>query len=305
MPAVSVIIPAYGHAEYILQTLDSVFLQTFTDYEVIVINDGSPDNTGEVLRPLVEEGRIRYFEHANQGVASTRNFGISQAKGEFIALLDDDDLWLPDKLEWQVAAMGDPALVAVGGEAEYLTPHGIERERPITGNVEDLELKDFFEGNPFNSPGQVMFRKSAFENGARFDPAIWGADDLDFWMELTQHGTVRKVSQLCLRYRIHDSNASRNHLGMMLNIRKAIDKRLRTVPADQFEACRRAGYRWLYEGYATGLIWNVKACFFSGKPQILAGMSISLALARTFTAPLFHDGWIRRSLARKFLHAFR
>jgi glycosyltransferase involved in cell wall biosynthesis len=77
MPLVSVIIPAYGHAEYILQTLDSVFAQTFRDYEVIVVNDGSPDATAEVLRPLVEAGRIRYFEIPNAGVAAARHFAQS------------------------------------------------------------------------------------------------------------------------------------------------------------------------------------------------------------------------------------
>jgi glycosyltransferase involved in cell wall biosynthesis len=303
MPTVSVIVPAYGHARLILETLESVFAQSYRDFELIVINDGSPDDTAKVLAPLVASGTIRYFEQPNQGVAVTRNFGISQAAGEYIALLDDDDLWLPDKLEWQVAAMDDRTLVGIGGEAEYLTPCGIERERPITGTADYLELKQFFKGNPFNSPGQVLFRKAAFEKGARFDPEIWGADDLDFWMELTKHGKILKISRLCLQYRIHDSNASRNHLKMMVNIRKVIDKRLRTLHGTEFKKCRRAGYRWLYADYATGLIWKIKADFFSSDPNLLRGISISLVLARTFCSALFHDKWIGRSLFRKFVKA--
>ena len=114
-PCVSVIIPTYKHQDFVLATLDSVFAQTFTDYEVIVINDGSPDDTAEVLLPLAEAGRIRYIEQKNTGQSIARNRGIAEAQGEFIALLDDDDLWPPDKLEWQVEALRrqpDVALIA-------------------------------------------------------------------------------------------------------------------------------------------------------------------------------------------------
>src|SRR5260370_24652309 len=103
--SVSVVIPAYRHRDFVLATLDSVFSQAFTDYEVIVINDGSSDDTTELLRPLAASGHIRYFEQANAGQATSRNRGIHAARGEFIALLDDDDLWPPDKLEWQVEAL--------------------------------------------------------------------------------------------------------------------------------------------------------------------------------------------------------
>ena len=116
---VSVIVPTYKHRDFVLATLDSVFAQTFTDYEVIVVNDGSPDDTADVLRPLAEAGRIRYVEQENQGQAAARNRGIAQARGEFVALLDDDDLWPPDKLEWQVGCLrADPTAVAAYGYRE-------------------------------------------------------------------------------------------------------------------------------------------------------------------------------------------
>src|SRR3954471_16219960 len=101
-PAVSVVIPTYKHAGYIEETLQSVFAQTFTDFEVIVVNDGSPDNTTAVLQPWVASGRIRYLEQPNAGQSAARNAGIRLARGEFVALLDDDDLWPADKLAIQV-----------------------------------------------------------------------------------------------------------------------------------------------------------------------------------------------------------
>jgi glycosyltransferase involved in cell wall biosynthesis len=104
-PTVSVVIPTYRHDAFVVQTLDSVFAQTFSDIEVIVVNDGSPDDTAALLRPIAQQGRIRYLEQANVGQAFARNRGMAEARGEFIGLLDDDDLWPPDKLAWQVEVL--------------------------------------------------------------------------------------------------------------------------------------------------------------------------------------------------------
>jgi glycosyltransferase involved in cell wall biosynthesis len=100
MPRVSIIIPTYNLAHYIGRTLATVFCQTYTDYEVIVADDGSTDDTRTVLAPW--DGRIRYFYQANRGVAAARNLALSNASGEFIAYVDADDMWYPQKLERQV-----------------------------------------------------------------------------------------------------------------------------------------------------------------------------------------------------------
>src|SRR5690348_1122151 len=107
MPRVTVVIPTYRHRDFILQTLDSVFAQTMRDFEVIVVNDGSPDDTAALLAPLVATSRVAYFEQPNQGQSRARNLGIQHARGQYIALLDDDDLWPRDKLEWQAQFLDD------------------------------------------------------------------------------------------------------------------------------------------------------------------------------------------------------
>ena len=139
MPLVSVVIPTYKHANFVLETLDSVFAQTFTDFEVIVVNDGSPDNTAAVLRPMIASGKIRYIEQPNRGQAAARNRGILAANGEYIALLDDDDLWEPDKLQWQIEALRDRRdcvlvygqLRTFGGGLRYTTPEAVRRREPL------------------------------------------------------------------------------------------------------------------------------------------------------------------------------
>ena len=100
-PKVSVIIPVYNCELYIAQAIESVLNQTYTDYEIIVINDGSTDNTYQVLQPYMK--KIRYFSQKNKGLSATRNQGIKMAKGKLISLLDADDLFLYYKLQEQVA----------------------------------------------------------------------------------------------------------------------------------------------------------------------------------------------------------
>ena len=98
MPRVSVIIPAYNRADLIEETLDSVFAQTYRDYEIIVVDDGSTDDTRAVLAPLAAAGKLRYTYQENAGLPAARNTGIRMAAGQYVAFLDSDDLFTPDKL---------------------------------------------------------------------------------------------------------------------------------------------------------------------------------------------------------------
>ncbi|MGA7301658.1 MAG: glycosyltransferase family A protein, partial [Candidatus Sulfotelmatobacter sp.] len=103
-PKVSVVIPTYNRAGTVPRAIESVLAQTFTDLEVIVVDDGSSDDTGKVLGEMFGE-RIRYFAQVNQGASIARNRGIEEARGEWIAFLDSDDLWEKEKLEWQLKAL--------------------------------------------------------------------------------------------------------------------------------------------------------------------------------------------------------
>src|SRR5277367_2362464 len=106
LPQVSVVIPAYNAAAYNAGTLDSVFAQTFADFEVVLVNDGSPDTDAleQELKPYLT--RIRYFKQANRGPSAARNLGIREAKGMYVAFLDADDFWLPQHLSSQISRLG-------------------------------------------------------------------------------------------------------------------------------------------------------------------------------------------------------
>jgi glycosyltransferase involved in cell wall biosynthesis len=217
MTAVSVIIPTYKHAKYVLETIDSVFAQSFGDYEIIVINDGSPDDTAEVLRPLAESRRIRYIEQTNAGQAAARNRGLAEAKGEFVAFLDDDDLWPADKLEWQVGELQrDQGAVLAYGYGELFgscNPMRVPERAGPAGEVYEA----FVPRNWMCSPGQALIRRSALEKVGGFDRRVWGADDWDMFLSLSRRGRFVYRERLALKYRVHEGNASRDALRMYVN----------------------------------------------------------------------------------------
>ncbi len=233
-PVVSVIIPTYKHRDLVMETLASVWAQTFQDFEIIVIDDGSPDGTAQLLRPLAQEGRIRLIEQENRGQAAARNVGIAQARGEFIALLDDDDLWPDDKLQWQVEALRErPHAVLVYGYAHaFGNAFGKEVDWiwPDCQGPQGQVQEAFYQWNWIASPGQMLVRHDAMRVVNGFDTRIWGADDWDLYIRLAARGEFIYSHRLSLRYRYHANNASHNARRMYLNLRRVMHKHLGRWP---------------------------------------------------------------------------
>jgi glycosyltransferase involved in cell wall biosynthesis len=259
MPAVSVVIPAYKHEAFIRQTLDSVFAQSFTDYEVIVVNDGSPDNTAALLEPLAAAGRIRYFEQKNAGQASARNRGVSEAQGEFIALLDDDDVWPADKLEWQVKLLRDqPEVGAVAGDRHWWDGGPApDLSRPETG-PRLLTFESLFGGNPVASPGQVLIRKKHIQALGGFNPELWGSDDFDLWMRLSRITRFEHYDRIALLYRAHATNASSDLDRMLLNTRRVIYSHAAEAARSDLPQLLQNANRWIYNYVGSRLVGRLQ-----------------------------------------------
>jgi len=266
-PAVSVIIPTYRHQAHILDTLESVHAQTFSDYEVIVVNDGSPDDTHEVLRPLVEVGKIRYMEQENAGQAAARNRGIAEARGEFIALLDDDDLWPADKLEWQVPALQQhPEAVLVYGYFDTFGRASSERH-PETAAiaVQGDVLRSFRRGNYIGSPGQCLIRASALRAIRGFDAELWGVDDWDLYIRLANCGPFLYHHRCALQYRVHEQNASRNVQRMYRNALRLQQKHFGAVPPPGSWSDWWANDRWIRRHFGSHCRQNAAFLMNAGK----------------------------------------
>ena len=205
MPNVSVIIPTYNRCVYVQEAIDSILEQTYTDYEIIVIDDGSTDGTQEALRERYGDS-IRYVWQENQGEAAARNHGIAISRGTYIALLDDDDLALPERLEMQVAAIvGGSEVGLVAGGAQLIDGHGTATGewRPWEGGG-DWSLANCL-GNCPLAPSLVLIRRSELDRLDHwFDPLLVRAGDTDFFLRLLMAGCrFAWVERLVSAYRQH------------------------------------------------------------------------------------------------------
>jgi len=229
-PAVSVIVPTYRHEGFIDETLASVFAQTFRDFEVIVVNDGSPDQTTARLRPWIDAGKIRYYEQANAGQSSARNAGLRLARGNFVALLDDDDVWPANKLEWQVERLRSQpqAVVTYGYARGFGSNQAFRNPEKLgeSGRIKEILLRR----NIIMSPGQALVRAKDLAAIGGFDEKIRGADDWDLWLRLADRGSYDYVDRCALRYRVHAKNASADSRYMFGALIRVLHKHLGLTP---------------------------------------------------------------------------
>ena len=232
VPAVSVIMPAYRSAAYIAAALDSVFAQTFQDFEIVVVNDGSPDTEEleRVLTPYRE--RIIYLKQENRGVSAARNTAIRAARAPLVAMLDPDDLWEPEYLEVQVGRMrADPTL-------DLLYPNAL-----IFGDAAHAG-RTYMEVNP--SEGEVTFeglltqqctivnyviaRRESIVAAGWFDETISRSEDFDLWLRIIcRGGRIAYHRQVLARYRRHAGSLSSDPLLMARDIVRVLDKAAATL----------------------------------------------------------------------------
>ena len=188
MPAISVIIPAYNSAKTILETIDSVLRQSFTDFELIVINDGSSDRTLELLA-TVDDPRLRVLSFANGGLPVARNRGIANSQGEFVTFIDADDLWTEDKLELQLAALSQNSAAGVVYSWTTVMDEAGKSFYPGKSVSHAGDVRRQLLANNFIASGSnVMIRRTAIESVGEFEPTLTSAEDWDYWLRLALAG---------------------------------------------------------------------------------------------------------------------
>lgn len=244
LPLVSVIIPAYQIAPYIAETLDSVFAQTTKDFEVIVVNDGSPD-TDELERALAPyHDRIRYVRQENRGAGAARNRGVQDAHGEFVAFLDGDDLWLSDYLEKQLKFAREGGYDLVYADALLFG------ESPVAG-------KTYMQTAP--SEGAVTFvsllrndcnvitsgvvaRRNALIEAGLFDESLRNAQDFEMWTRMAKRGArLAYQRKVLLRYRCREGSLSgdeMNRLKREIRVYQHIAENYDLTPTEKTELAR-------------------------------------------------------------------
>jgi glycosyltransferase involved in cell wall biosynthesis len=239
-PLVSLIIPTFRREAVIGETLASIFAQTFRDFEVIVINDGSPDNTATRLRPLVESGQIRYYEQKNAGQAAARNHGLRVARGKLMGFLDDDDLLPKDKLEWQVdRLLSNPRVAVTYGFAQAFGNNHTFRQPAGAGETGDLKTV-LLRRSVIMTPGQALVRTDDVRAIGGLDESIRGAEDWDLWVRLSRRGDFDYVERCALHYRVHGENVSGNTPYMFRATMQVLHKHLGVTPLSM------NGLSWLH-----------------------------------------------------------
>lgn len=215
MPKVSVIIPTYNNAGYISDAIDSVLTQTYDDYEIIVIDDGSTDDTKKVLEKY--NSKIRYFYQANKGISAARNRGMAEAKGEYIALLDSDDIWFPEKIAMQVETLERNKQIGLVGSLlkvvdRYGNSLGTTKPKKSPGNSFENGLID---GCP--APSSFVIRRECFDVIGLFDEGLEMFEDLDLYLRISKKYMIRNIDIPLGCYRIHSSNTTKDDFEVYRN----------------------------------------------------------------------------------------
>ena len=208
-PAVSVVMAAKNYARFLPEAVDSVLAQTFPDWELVIVDDGSTDGTPDVVRPYLADTRIRYFRSDALGQSRAKNLGIGFSRGEFIAFLDADDAWFPTKLAEQVELLRKCPTVGVTYTQRELIDEagkslGFHTETLPGGRV----LPRIFLQN-FVCFSSAMVRREVFESVGVFDPSLDLSIDYDLWLRAAKHFEFRPIQKVLVKYRTGHGNLSK------------------------------------------------------------------------------------------------
>jgi glycosyltransferase involved in cell wall biosynthesis len=245
-PLVSVIIPSYNSCRFVIEAVESVLLQSYSPIEVIVVDDGSTDDTASVLAPY--RSHVRYVYQANRGLAGARNRGIAEARGELVAFLDADDVWMPEKLARQMEALsGAPQAGLVHTDVLFLeqaTGQKSHRKTRKTEYVGDC-YRLLFTRNQLTA-SSVLLRKECLTRVGWFEESLRRLEDYDLWLRVARHYPFACVGEPLVVYRLHNNNLSRATLEMRKDELYVLEKALRNDPCLRYLAGPREVRRRLY-----------------------------------------------------------
>lgn len=224
-PLISIVMPAYNAEKYIKAAVDSVLNQSFSDFELIVADDGSTDDTGAIIKGY-NDPRIKYLYQKNAGASKARNLGIINSRGKYVAFLDADDVWMPFKLMKQVYKFAqNPELGLVYGWVRSIYPDGRLKyvSRP---NKEGWVYKDLLLNN-FQHNGSIqMVKKECFETVGLFDETLPHCQDYDLWVRIAKKYQFGVINDILVEYRVLPNSLSKQHKKLQKNHFAIIEREL-------------------------------------------------------------------------------
>jgi glycosyltransferase involved in cell wall biosynthesis len=215
---VTVVMPAYNASQYLNETIESVLAQTFNDFELIIIDDGSTDNTAEVAAQYCQQDRrVKLFSQANQGVSVARNTGIKMAQGEFVAFIDADDQWLIDKLASHIKHLNLNDNLGISfGRVEFLSFDSKPTGKLSNAILSNLKPQHFLYENPTITVSNLVVRQEVFQQVGVFDESMKYNEDLDWCLRVMCSGNwnIEGINKVLMRYRTTEGGLS-SHLYCM------------------------------------------------------------------------------------------
>ena len=234
-PVISIVIPTYNCAPLLRNALDSVLSQTFQDWEAIIVNNCSEDNTVEVVSSY-HDSRIRLVNFRNNGViAASRNYGIKLSVGEFIAFLDSDDIWYPEKLKLCLRSLQSGCDAVCHGE--MWIEEGVESRKVYYGPKQKTTYSPLLYGGNCLSTSAMVIRKTLLDAVGGFDedPKIVTVEDYDLWLQLARAGCDFAILEEILgEYRLHENNLSKAVMKHLYAELAVLHKHFSEIPTRRF-----------------------------------------------------------------------
>lgn len=207
--SVSIVIPSYNSEDTILETLESVFSQTYQDFEVIVVDDNSTDNSVKLIEQHFPDTSIIVKDDSNKGVSATRNFGINQAKGQYIAFLDADDVWLPTKLQAQIASLDNCRWSYCNSYYFGYRQDGTKKRSDLS-NLYSGHIFEHLLLDNFLTTSTILIEKRLLEAHGLFDENYKILEDWKLWLDIAKSEPIAYVEEPLAKYRVTPGSTSRN-----------------------------------------------------------------------------------------------
>jgi glycosyltransferase involved in cell wall biosynthesis len=262
MTAVSIIIPTFNGSKLLKECVDSLLAQTYRDMEIIIVDDGSTDDTSGTVKTITGKHLIvRYYLRPHLGLCATRNFGLEQAKGEYVGFFDGDDLWPPDYIETMVKALkANPDFGAAYSKIMLLINGEICEQNRISAKPPcGYVTADLFTGKPFILPSSVVFRKNAW-NELRWDETIpRSGEDLDAFLRISMRTKFIYVPDTFAAYRKHDKSISATAAGDLFNDGPRVMERFYFQLGGKSYVPKRWAFRQLSHRYRRFALRNLRA----------------------------------------------
>jgi glycosyltransferase involved in cell wall biosynthesis len=262
---VSVIIPCYNQGQYLGEAIKSVLNQTYTPFEIVVVNDGSTDQTSEVAQGF--HPGVKQIQQANQGPSIARNRGLAETRGDYIVFLDADDRMLPHALETGVTHLdANPDCAFVSGHIRFIENHGATGSDPQQECIDNDPYLALLQYNYIWTPSVVMFRRKVFDTTSGFSPNHHGAEDWELYLRICRRSPVFCHHKIVAEYRTGNQSLSKQSARMLIDCLAVLRKERVYVAGNQaYEAALKVGMSRAQKYYGEPLIAEIRSLM--GKHQ--------------------------------------